>query len=405
MVRGVETVDVVIVGGGIAGASVAYYLARLGARNVLVLEKGAVGAGASGRASGLVAFLTANHPGQAALLKASADLYDTWETEIGGAPALDRVGALLPTPEAERALVEREVAIMRAAGHRVDLLERDEAARLVPDWDLRDVAFTAYSPDSGAADPPAVTTALMNRARALGVRVYQGAEVTGIRTCGGRVVGVDSSRGPIDAGAVVIAAGAWSASIGRLVGAELAAGAVRHQALHLRPPASVRLPFPGCYDPANGIYFRPEAGGLVLAANAGPDDYPDEPPGDPDHFDPTTSAWYADWIVERLARRIPALADAEVVGGHAGVYPRGGDGFPLLGPLREARGLYCLCDTAGNGITSSPGLGRALAETIVYGRTFVDIHPFRPSRFVEGAPIGVPYRHAAPATVSNWNVG
>lgn len=397
-----ERVDVVVIGGGIAGASVSYYLARLGVRDVPVLEKAAVAAGASGRASGLVAYATAGHPGQAALLKASSDFYDAWESEIGGQPALNRVGVLVPVPGGQRVALEREVEIMRAAGHDVRLLERDDAAALVPAWDLRDAGAVAYAPGSGYIDPPMVTTALMNRARALGVRVYHGAEVTGIHARNGRVTGVESTRGRIDARTVVVAAGAWSTRVAALLGIEIAVSAVRHMVVHLRPPAGMAWPFPACGDGPNSIYFRPEPGGLVLAANAGPDDYPGEPPGDPDRFDPTARDWYAEWIVERLSRRVPALRDAEVVGGHAGVYARGPDGYPLAGPLGSVEGLYLVCDAGGNGMTSSPGLGRALAETIVQGGTFVDLAPFRPSRFAEGQPVIAPRRDTGPTPQSQW---
>lgn len=399
-----EAVDVVVIGGGVAGASMAYFLARSGGRNVLVLERSTVAAGASGRASGLVSFCATNHPAQAALLKASADLYATWEQEIGGPSAITRVGGLLPASEADLPALEREVAIMRDAGHDTRLLNRAEVAALAPGWNLNGITAAAYSPGSGYIDPPMVTTALMNRARALGARVYQGAEVTGIRMQGGRVLGVDSNRGAVDAPIVVIAAGAWSAQVGRLAGAELDVWPVRHQVLHLKPPASLPYPFPVCGDARNSVYFRPEHGGLVLAANSGPDDYPDEPPGDPDHFDPTAAPWYGRWIMQHLARRVPAMAEAEIVGGHAGVYPKGSDNFPLLGPLREAEGLYCLCDTAGGGMTSSPGLARALAETIVHGRTFVDIAPFRPSRFAEHDPVTTPYRHASSEAPASWEL-
>jgi glycine/D-amino acid oxidase-like deaminating enzyme len=382
----------------------AYFLMREGMRNVLVLERSAVAAGASGRASGLVGFFATNHPTQAALLKASADLYAAWEQEIGGPSAITRVGGLLPAGEADLHALEREVAIMRDAGHDTRLVDRAEIAALTPGWNLDGIVAAAYSPGSGYIDPPMVTTALMNRARALGARVYQGAEVTAIRSQGGRVVGVDSNRGAIDAPVVVIAAGAWSARVGHLVGAKLDVWPVRHQVLHLKPPAGLPYPFPVCGDAQNSVYFRPEHGGLVLAANSGPDNYPDEPPGDAENFDPTVAPWYGRWIMNHLVKRVPAMAEAEIVGGHAGVYPKGSDNFPLLGALREAEGLYCLCDTAGNGMTSSPGLARALAETIVRGRTFVDITPFRPSRFAENGPVTTPYRHAVSGPPASWDL-
>src|SRR5437763_15524315 len=121
-----EAVDVAIIGGGIAGASVAYYLAREGVRHVLVLDQSAVAAGASGRASGLVSFVSAGHPGLAALLKASADLYHNWEAQAGGVPALNQVGALILMAAEQRATVEREVRLMQEARHDTRLLERDE---------------------------------------------------------------------------------------------------------------------------------------------------------------------------------------------------------------------------------------------------------------------------------------
>ena len=397
-----ENVDVVIIGGGIAGASAAYFLARLGVRDVLVLERSAVAAGASGRASGLVVFCEANHPGQAALLKASADFYASWEEQIGRPPALTPLGGLMPVSAADVPSLEHEVGLMQAAGHDVRLVGPDEIAVLAPGWCRDDIAAAAYSPSSGYIDPPQVTTALMNRARALGVRVYQGAEVHAIDVEAGCVTGIVATRGTIKASVVIIAAGAWSAPLGRLVGAELAVRPARSQVLHLKPPADMPYPFPVSGDDRNHVYFRPEPGGLVLAAPETAEPYPDEPPADPDAFDTSAAAWLGRWVVQQLARRMPAMREAEIVGGHAGVLPKGPDGYPLLGAMAEAHGLYCLCDTGGNGMTASPGLGRALAELIVQGKTFVDIHPFRPSRFAEHEPITVAYRHAHTEPPISW---
>jgi glycine/D-amino acid oxidase-like deaminating enzyme len=399
-----EEVDVIVIGGGIAGVSVAYHLAREGVRNVLVLERSSIAAGASGRASGLVVFCEANQAGQAALLKASADFYAAWEREISDVPAITRVGAWMPVSAPDLGSLEREVAIMQAAGHDTQLLEPKEAAALVPGWRVDDVAAVAYSSGSGYIDPPMVTTAIMNRARGLGVRLYQGVEVQAIDIEGGRVTGVTADRGRIKAPIVIIAAGAWSNPVGKLAGANLEVRAVHSLVVHLKPPAALPYPFPVCGDDHYHVYFRPEASGLVLAADEGAGDRPDELPGNPDQFDETAPEWYRRWVRQQLAKRIPAMAQAEIVGGHAGVLPHGPDGYPIIGAMREATGLFCICDTGGNGMTASPGMARALAEQIVHGKTFIDLDQFRPSRFAEGEPITLAYRHAHTEPPVSWEL-
>lgn len=386
-----ERVDAVVIGAGIAGASVAYFLARAGMKQILVLDRTGTAAGASGRSSGVVAWnnpLVGAHPGTAALFKAAADFYGNWTEEIGGEPAVTPVGCLDLVAASGRAALERSVATMQAAGHETQIIERAAIEALVRDWNLSDVAVASSSPSSGFIEPRRVTTALMQRAQDLGARLYQLADVTRIRTWDGKAVGVDSARGPIDAPVVVLAGGAWTASLARLAGVSLPIRPLRHQVLVLKPPPGVRTPFPNCLDYQNGIYFRTSDDGHVVAGNCAViADDPHAPPPDPDRFDPSPATWYEHWILSRLARRIPAMRDATVVWGGAGVFAVSPDEFPVLGPVDPVGGLYCLADTGGYGMTCSPGLGRALAETIVHGRTFTDITPFRPSRFAEGRPL------------------
>jgi glycine/D-amino acid oxidase-like deaminating enzyme len=205
----------------------------------------------------------------------------------------------------------------------------------------------------------------------------------------GRVSLLQTTRGAVSAPIVVIAAGAWSGHFAGLAGVPLDVWPVRHEVVHFQPPAALPWPFPCAADLQNGIYFRAEPGGLALAANTGPD----RPVDDPGRFDPGIHPGYRAAIATRLAARIPAMREATVIGGHAGVYLSGRDSFPIAGPLPGITGLYCICDTAGNGMTSSPGLGRALAETIVHGSSYVNIHPFRPARFAEHDHVAVAYGH------------
>lgn len=398
-----ESVDVAIVGGGIAGASLAFYLARAGVRNVLVLERTAVAAGASGRASGLLTFLAGSHPTQAAVLRASADLYRDWGDLVGGAPALTPTGAVLLLAEDRRRFAEREVDRMRAAWHDLVLLERRDAETLLPGWDLTGVDLALYSAGSGAIDPPYVTTALMNRARALGARVYQGVTARAIRVQSGRVAGVETERGRIAADTVVIAAGVWSAGVARLAGVALPIWPVRHEVVHLAPPPGSRpAALLCCSDPANGVYLRPEAGGLITAGPMQDDERLPESLDAMDAFDAGIGRDRGAEVRARLARRIPSLAGAAIVGGHAGVFALSPDCYPLLGSISGIEGLHVICDTAGNGMTSSPGLARALAETIVHGHAFVDIALYRPSRFAGGATISPPYHHTGAEVRETW---
>lgn len=389
-----ETVEVAIIGGGIAAASLAYHLAVLGVRGVLVLETSAVASGASGRASGLLTFLAGCHPTQAALLGYSADFYRRWPDLVGGAAALTPVGALLLLAEAQRGPATREVALMQAAGHDTTLLERHELAALLPGWDLTGVDLAAYSPGSGYIDPPMATSALMNRARSLGVRVYQGARVTGIRIAAGQVAGVTSTRGEIRTKTVVIAAGAWSTVVGRLAGLPIPVEPAWHPVAHLVQPADLKEPIPCCSDPQHNIYFRPEPAGL-LAVGAMQEEpaFPLPPAASVEGFDPAAAQWLGPWARQQLARRIPALARAEVAGGHAGVYAITPDRYPLLGPFEAVRGLYAIVDGAGNGMTSGPGLGRALAETIVQGKAWLDTSLYDPDRFGRGTTNRPAYHH------------
>ncbi|MBI1727636.1 MAG: FAD-binding oxidoreductase, partial [Candidatus Rokubacteria bacterium] len=249
-----ETADVVVIGGGVHGASLAYALASRGVTRVVLVEKGALASGASGRSSALVRMHYTNE-WDARLAFASFPVFRDWREILGGPPVFTRTGfACVVTPPDAEAL-RKNVAMLRAIGINTVALSPAELGELQPFANVEDLGAAAYEPESGYANPAAVVEGFGRRARELGARVLQWTTVTKIVRTESRVVGVETSAGRIDAGAVVVAAGAWAPRLCREIGLPLPA---RPKALDpvlvTRPPELTR-PHLIFIDHAAGTYF------------------------------------------------------------------------------------------------------------------------------------------------------
>jgi sarcosine oxidase subunit beta len=258
----VQTADVVVVGAGVNGTSIAYALASRGVKTVLV-DKGAVAGGASGRSSALVRMHYTNE-WDARLAWASFPVFKHWSDLIGGPPVFTHTGFVnvVAPPYADN--LRKNVEMLRGIGVNTTAISPAELKALQPFANVDDVGAAAYEPDSGYANPAETVEGFRRRAKELGARIMQWTAVTKIDRRESRVLGVDTSAGRIDAGAVVLAAGAWSPRICREIGLDL----------HSRPKAIdtvavTRPPELGSHmvfiDNVQGNYFRMEAGGLTLA--------------------------------------------------------------------------------------------------------------------------------------------
>ena len=374
-----EQADVVVVGAGIMGASTAYHLARRRAGRVVVVERDGICAGSTALASGGIRHQYANRIGVELTLNV-IDTFERFEDEFGVDPQFRQHGYLiLVSTQAELDQASRNVALQRSLGVQVTLLAPEEVERRFPYLRTDDLLGGTYSPRDGYADPYLVTTAIAARARDLGVEFRPSCEVVGVRRSSGRVQGVTTAAGAIDAPVVVLAAGAWTGLVGRLAGVEVPVSPLRRSKFITAPFPLERIPAttPFVIDPHQGISLRREGAGLLLGIGRR-----DEAPS----FRTEPDWTLTDQLIERAVRRAPALADASLMRGWAGLYEMTPDQTGIVSAVPDVPGLHVIAGFSGHGFMHGPIAGRLMAELILDGRaTTLDIAPLALERFARGA--------------------
>jgi sarcosine oxidase subunit beta len=380
-----RTADVVIVGGGCMGASVAWHLTGRGITNVVLVEREPVlGAGSTGRNAGGVRHQF-SHEANVRLSIESIRVLEQFRETVGAEIDFWQDGYLfLLSSAAEVEAFERGVAMQRALGVDVDWLEPGDAARLAPGLSTEGVRAATFCARDGIADPSGVTHGFANAARAKGVEIRRRAEVTGITLTGGRVTGIETTAGRIDAPIVVNAAGPWAGRVAALAGCELPIVPLRR---HIFIAASESGQWAGgapesrimVIDFESTFYFHREGAGVLFGMGE-----KNEQPG----FDTTVQWDLLARVIPVAERRLPALADASITQAWAGLYEMTPDAMPLIGPVAGVDGLHVIAGFSGHGFQHSPAAGRILADVIAGRDPAFDLSPFLPTRFATGATAG-----------------
>src|SRR5215216_279155 len=385
-----ETADVVVVGAGAMGCSIAFHLARAGVRSVAVLDKGGICSGMTFRSGALVRLhYTNEHEARVALC--AYRYFHEWGEIVGGDCGFQQTGFLMVVGPEDVERLRANVDILRGLGVETEVLTPQELGEAQPYARVDDVGAAAYEPLSGYADPHKTTLAFADAARRHGAVFHTGRAVTAIRTERGRVVGVETERGPIDAGAVVVAAGPWAPRLLTTAGVDLPIAPTLAEIAYLRRPAPVTEGHMVYIDRVAGAYFRPQAPRLTFVGAGRGDAHAT---ADPDRLADDVSPEQKAFARERVARRIPAFGDTPTEHGHQGVYDMSPDGKAILDTAPGVAGLYIAGGFSGTGFKKSPAIGLLMSELILEGaaRT-VDIRPFRLSRFAEGAEIHGPHEY------------
>ena len=382
-----QRADVVIIGGGIIGCSIAYHLARLGITDVVLLERRQLTCGTTWHAAGLVPTLRATRT-LTELARYTSELLKTLEAETGQATGYRQNGSIaVALSEARFEEFKRTGAMGRAFGVRAEFLSPREVLDRYPLLDGRDVAGGMWTPDDGQTNPVDTTMAYAKGARQRGVRIVEQAEVTAILTHQGRARGVrvrhDGVEGELQAGTVVLAAGMWSAEIGRTIGLRLPLQAAEHYYIVTEAVTGLARDLPVLRVPDECIYVKEDAGKLLVGAFepvakpwalAGiPHDFCfDELPVDMAHFEP---------VLEQALQRLPVLQRTGIATWFNGPESFTPDDRYLLGETAEWRDLFVACGFNSIGIQSSGGAGKVLAEWIRDRRAPLDLPGMDVRRF------------------------
>ncbi|MGG1513927.1 glycine oxidase ThiO [Paenibacillus oryzisoli] len=355
--------DVLIVGGGVIGTSIAYYLAKKGA-SVTLLDRGRLGTEASSAAAGMLGAQSEMEDDGALFqwARRSRSMFPALSEELKALTGLDiglvREGLLnVALSDVQEAELRARALWQRAAGERAEWLDASAACELEPALSTR-VRGALYLPDDGQVEAPKLAAAFAQAAITLGANVREFAPVSALLAEGGRVTGVMTPEGPLYSSCVVVAAGTWSGQLLQGIGAELPMYPVKGECFSVLTPKPLlhkTLFTPGCY-------VVPKAGGRVLVGAT----------VKPYSYDRKVSLAGLQLLMARAQELMPELAGAEWERAWSGLRPQSGDGLPYIGAVPQLAGLYTACGHYRNGILLSPITGQVMANLIAEGSAVDD---------------------------------
>ncbi|WP_433135635.1 NAD(P)/FAD-dependent oxidoreductase [Actinomadura nitritigenes] len=368
--------DVVVIGGGVMGTSIAFHLAEAGVRVVLA-ERDELGSGSTCKAAGGVRAQFSDEV-NIRLGARSLEAFARFRERPGQEIDLHRVGYLflLSRPE-DVAAFEESVALQNGLGVPSRMVSVAEARRLSPLIETGGLLAAAFSPDDGHCTPESVVLGYATAARRHGATLLTRCEVLGIDAPGGEVRAVETSRGRIAAPAVVCAAGAWSARVGAMAGVDLPVEPLRRQIAFTGPMPDLPRPVPMTIDFTTSFYFHGEGEGLMLGMSD-----PDERPG---FLLDRTDAWLPR-LTEAIAARAPRLLDAGLAGGWAGLYEVTPDHNALIGEDTGVSRFLYATGFSGHGFLQGPAVGEVVRDLYLRREPFVDVAPLHAARFAGDRP-------------------
>lgn len=371
-----KTADIIIIGGGVMGASTAYHLAARGERNVILLEKeDFFGMGATGRCAGGVRYQFSTEINVRLSLE-SLPMLERFREEIGQAVDYRKIGYLfLLTHQDDVTVFKRNVEMQKHLGVQTEWLSGDEIHTRLPMMCLDDVIAGSFNPKDGLVDPNSVVMGYISAAQRLGCQAFTSVPVIGIQVKSGRLIGVETPNQTITAPIVVDATGPWAKLTSQMAGIDVPVTPIRRQWLTTTALPELPPDFPFVLDFAQSLYFHPEGLGVLTGMSN-----PLEAPGFDQNIDPEWELVH----LEAAINRLPLLEHAGLVSRTAGLYEVTPDAHPIFGRT-PVHGYFIVTGFSGHGFMHGPIAGKLMSEIILDGEaTTLDISMLDLARFSEG---------------------
>ena len=384
--------DVVVVGGGINGVSIAYHLAQHGAK-VILLEKNHIAGGPSGLSSAIVR----QHYSNVVTARMALESLRVWQNfaeVIGGESIFTQTGILIGVRPVDVEGLKANITLQQSVGINTRYVPLEELSDLEPHLNTAGLGGAVYEPEAGYCDPVEAAMGFAQAAKRHGAQIQIGTKVNGVRIQNGKLVGVDTDQGFVAAGAVIIAAGPWSAALLKGIGIELPMIIARVKVgIYRRPEEFDRHMI--WADFITQIYLRPETGNMMLVGSISPEEETVDQVSDPDNFNEKVELDILSDFAERVARRYPVMENGHLASNFASLYDVTPDWHHIMDAVPGMDGLYICAGTSGHGFKLAPIVGKMVAKLVLQGKQAEDnINLFSWDRFAHGNPVRGQYEYS-----------
>lgn len=383
--------DIIVIGGGINGVSIAFHLAKHNL-NVTLLEKNFIAGGPTGLSSAVIRQHYSN-PVTIRMAHQSLQVWENFAEVIGGDADFTRTGFMVGVVPTDLDGLKANIELQRAEGVNTRFIPLAEIPELEPHVDPTGLGGAAYEPDSGYCNPDTATNGFAKAARGLGAQIRTGITVTGFEIQGGKVVGVETDQGMIATSAVVVACGPWTPILLGTLGVKIPIISARVKTVLYRCPDDLDQ-YHIWADFANQVYFRPETGNLMLVGSIAPEEAEDQV-ADPDNFNETVELDIVAEFAEQVVKRVPAMTRSHLANSFAALYDITPDWHPVLDAVPGFDRLFVCAGSSGHGFKLAPAVGAMMAHLVLHGKNPQDdINLFSFDRFERGKLVHGQYEYS-----------